>query len=156
MTDRWEDLERRRTQDRRKARLPILESLLGYRRRRTVRRQSDRQSFILLDHYGRSVILPAFIVLGLSLADALLTLFLMGHGAMELNPVMDFFLGLGAPAFLIAKYSITAFSVIIVVLLNYVFIRRLKLYVKDLLVLFAGGFAVVICWEIFLVMRYVV
>ncbi len=156
MESQREMTERRGRQDRRKSRLPALKSLFGNRRRRQVRRQSDRRGLVLLDHYGGSVIVPAFAVLGLSLADALLTLFLLSHGAMELNPVMDFFLRLGPTPFLLAKYSITAFSVLIIILLNYVFIHRLKLHVRDLLGFFAGGFALVIGWEIFLVVRYVV
>ena len=156
METQSEFTERRQRRDRRKSRLPTLQSLFANRRRRTIRRESDRRGLVLLDHYGRSVLVPAFAVVALSLADALLTLYLLGKGAMELNPVMNFFLKLGPAHFLLAKYCLTAFSVLIIVLLNYVFIRRLRLHVRSLLVFFAGGFLLVICWEVFLVIRHVV
>jgi hypothetical protein len=90
----------------------------------------------------------------LSLADAVLTLVLISHGAVELNPVMAYLLSKGDTTFLIVKYLLTAISVTIVALINYVFIRIFRTRVRNLLIYFAGCFALVVVWELFLMFRY--
>ena len=95
------------------------------------------------------------LVLVLSVVDALLTLLLIDEGAQELNPVMAYFLTFGPSIFLLAKYLITAASVVIVVLLNYIGIERLRFSMGELLHYFAGCFAAVVIWEAVLFMRFV-
>jgi hypothetical protein len=73
----------------------------------------------------------------------------------ELNPVMAFFIEMGSMPFLAAKYSLTAFSVLTVVIFNYFFIRHLKIVTRNLLHFFTLGFALVIIWELVLTFRYV-
>lgn len=109
----------------------------------------------MLDYYHPALLLSIILVLVLSGVDALLTLFLMDYGAVELNPVMAFFIELGSLHFVLAKYSLTAFSVFIVVIFNYYFFRHLKIFTRDLLHFFSLGFAVVIIWELVLTFRYV-
>jgi len=96
------------------------------------------------------------LVLALSLTDALFTLVLVDNGAVELNPVMEFYLSRGAATFVWVKYMLTAASVIIIVAVNYVFIPQVKLFMRDLLKLFAGGFAAVVSWELILIARFIV
>ena len=95
------------------------------------------------------------IVLLLSIGDAMMTLFLIDHGAIELNPVMAFFLSFGAVPFFTAKYLFTSMSVVTIVVLNYVFIRHLRIVTRDLLHYFALGFTLVIVWEFVLTVRYI-
>ena len=95
------------------------------------------------------------VVLLLSTLDAVLTLFLINHGAVELNPIMAYFLNIGSATFLLVKYALTAMSVMIILLLNYVFVRHLNLQARSLLNYFAGLFALVVVWELYLVARYV-
>ena len=109
----------------------------------------------MLDYYNPALLLSVILVLVLSGVDALLTLFLMDYGAVELNPVMAFFIELGSLPFFLAKYSLTAFSVFIVVIFNYYFFRHLKIFTRDLLHFFSLGFTVVIIWELVLTFRYV-
>jgi hypothetical protein len=85
----------------------------------------------------------------------LLTLLLVNEGAQELNPVMTYFLTFGPTNFLIVKYLLTSLSVVIVVLLNHMVIRRVRFPIGDLLQYFAGCFAAVVIWEAFLLVRYV-
>jgi hypothetical protein len=87
--------------------------------------------------------------------DALLTLWLVDAGARELNPVMAFFLAYGPNIFLLSKYLMTAVSVVIVVLLNYITFQRVRFPIGELLGVFAGCFAVVVIWETVLLMRFV-
>jgi hypothetical protein len=132
-----------------------MRAFLGHGRRSNVRRASDRRRIILLDRYGNAMLAPIVLILVLSITDAVLTLFLLDHGAVELNPVMAYFLEKGRLSFIVAKYLLTAGALLVVVMLNYAFIPFLKLCMRDLLSLFSALFAAVIGWQIYLVIRYV-
>ena len=144
-----------RQQDRRRRRLPSLQALLFHPRRQGVRRDSDRRRVILLDWYPEKLFATASLVLVLSATDALLTLYLLNHGAYEVNPVMAYFLEKGSMTFWMVKYMLTAFSVTLLVIVSDVFIRFVRMYTRDLLKLFAGMYAAVIAWQLFLAFRYV-
>lgn len=60
----------------------------------------------------------ALIVLLLSMADTLLTLVLIQHGAVEINPLMEPFVIGGGPAFAFLKLALTATAVMILVVLT--------------------------------------
>lgn len=147
--------DRRSGIDRRRQGFPSFKDLLTRRRRRGLRRRDDRRKIVLFDHYSASVVSMVIVILLLSVADAVMTLFLLSHGAVELNPLMAYFLKIGTSAFMLVKYGLTAISVLIVLLLNYVFVRHLKLHARSLLNYFAGIFALVLVWELFLVVKYV-
>ena len=70
----------------------------------------------------------------------------------EWNKVLA--VNLTAP-FLMAKYTLTAFSVFTVVIFNYYFFRHLRIFTRNLLHFFTLGFALVIVWELVLAFRYV-
>jgi type IV secretory pathway TrbL component len=148
-------IERRSGKDRRKTRLGGIRRLFSSGRRRHLRRAEDRRKLAVLDQYSPKLFAVIVAILILSLVDAVLTLVLLSHGAVELNPVMAFFLSKSDSVFLFAKYLLTAGSVTIVVLINYVFIRVFRTQVKHLLVYFAGSFALVVIWELYLVARYI-
>lgn len=143
-------IERRSRTDRRQNRLSSLFWRHPERRRRHVRRKADKKRFFLLDYYQPFLLFWVIIVLVLSLTDATLTLWLISIGAEELNPVMDHFLKLGPTAFVISKYSLTAFSLVVVVLLQDLWRHRLGLSMHGLLYGFAGLFFTVVLWQIFL------
>jgi hypothetical protein len=147
-------VERRRGIDRRKTRLGGIRRPFFGGRRRDLRRADDRRQLALLDHYSPRIFAIVVVILLLSLADAVLTLVLISHGAVELNPVMAYFLSKGDTTFLVVKYLLTAISVTIVALIHYVFLRIFRTHVRNLLVYFAGCFALVVAWELFLMIRY--
>jgi hypothetical protein len=148
-------VERRRGRDRRKKRLSDLLAPFTHRRRARVRRLSDRRTIVQLDLYSKPVLPAIVLVCVLSMVDAYMTLFLIGHGAVEMNPVMDYFLRQGLLTFVLVKYMLTAMSVILVVALHYVYIPFMRIFVSDLIMVFAGVFAAVVSWQIYLTMRYV-
>lgn len=150
----FDGIDRRSGYDRRQG-LPSLKNIWTQRRRRQLRRKDDRKRIVLFDHYSRSVVIIVVAILFLSVLDAFLTLFLIDHGAIELNPVMAYFLDINASVFLIVKYTLTAMSVVIILLLNYAVVRHLNFQARSLLNYFAGLFMLVVTWEIFLVARYV-
>jgi hypothetical protein len=149
-------VERRSGVERRTKRFGDFRWFLKTGRRRQVRRQSDCTNIYTLDYYSPKLFFRFIMVLLLSVVDALLTLWLIDNGAVEANPIMAYYLSLGPGVFLAVKYFITAAAVILVVLLNYVFIRLFRFRVGQLLNVFAGCFAMVVAWELFLIAQLVV
>lgn len=139
--------ERRCGPDRRKGGFSLTRSFSGGRRRR-LRRRSDLCRIHLLDHYRPKILYLVLVVLGLSLTDAYLTLWLLEEGASELNPVMAYFLGFGPLVFLAAKHLITSASVVIIVLLYYTRIGKSGFKLGRLLYFFAACFGAVVVWEL--------
>ncbi|MEJ5357347.1 MAG: DUF5658 family protein [Desulfobacterales bacterium] len=146
-------VERRSGRDRRRSgRGGLLQALRGGRRR-ALRRAEDRRRLTLLDHYPSRTFAAALGVVALSLLDAALTLYLVEHGAWEMNPVMAHFLGRSPLAFVVAKYCFTVVAVAIFVLVSPVVLPgsgiRARHFLRGALVLFAA----VIVWEIVLLLR---
>jgi hypothetical protein len=148
-------IERRSGKDRRKRSFNVFRRPFTPGRRRMLRRKSDRCRFFLFDYYSPKLFFAIVMVLLLSVADALLTLMLISEGAQELNPVMAYLLSLGPNIFLLSKYLMTSVSVVIVVLLNYITIQRVRFPMGELLRYFAGCFAAVVIWETVLLVRFV-
>ena len=146
-------VERRSGGDRRQRRWGNLIWLLKTGRRGALRRTSDRRRLRLLDYYSPKLFYSLTLVLLLSVADAFLTLLLIDNGAKELNPVMAYFLQYGPNTFMLVKYILTAMGVTIVVLLNYVVIRKTRIRFQVLMQIFAGCFAAVVAWELLLIAR---
>ncbi len=147
-------LERRSGQDRRENERPVFKKLYVKGMRESVRRTEDRQRIVALDLYKPSLFIGIMIVLCLSLLDALLTLMLIAQGARELNPVMQYYLSHGPQVFLLAKYGLTAFSVLIIVLLKESFITRYRIGTGMLLHVFTAFFGSVVIWEFYLLSVY--
>jgi hypothetical protein len=143
-------LERRSGQDRREDKRPVFKKLYFKGMRASVRRTEDRQRIVALDLYKPSLFIGIMIVLCLSLLDALLTLMLIAQGARELNPVMQYYLSHGPQVFLLVKYGLTAFSVLIIVLLKESLITRYRIGTGMLLHVFAAFFGSVVIWELYL------
>lgn len=149
-------VERRSGKDRRAKRFGDIRWFLKTGRRRQIRRQADRRKLFLLDYYPPQLFYIIILILFLSVTDAYLTLWLIGEGAMEINPVMAYYLSLGPNIFLAVKYLMTAAAVTIVVLMNYAIARMIPFRFGQLLKFFAGCFGMVVAWELFLVARYVI
>ena len=146
--------DRRSGYDRRNKRIPSFKEMFAFRRRSQLRRDNDRKKFVIFDRYSTSDMRVVITILVLSIIDAFLTIFLLYHGAVELNPIMSYFLNINALTFITVKYALTAFSVITIVIFHYAFIRYIRIPARYLLDCFAGIFALVICWELFLIGNY--
>ena len=90
------------------------------------------------------------VILMLSIFDALLTLILIERGSSELNPVMAYFLEYGPLSFIISKYLLTSFGVVILLIFKNVFIDKINMYTHSLFVCVIFVFSTVIVWELFL------
>ena len=144
------DFENKRSGlDRRKRKIPQLKYLLFGGQRKRIRRSEDKQQMIILDNYSPRLLTFVLIILTLSLADGFFTLHVTGHGAIEANPVMAYFLDLSPWAFMSVKYLLTCLSVICFLILNNLYIKSLNIRVDKLFPAVIVVFLVVVFWQFF-------
>ena len=137
--------------DRRKARVSIFCSHWLTGRRKTVRREPDRQKSYQIDTFGPKTLAAILIIITLSILDALFTLFLISQGATEVNPIMAYFLDMGPSVFIAAKYVLTAACLILILAIRNFYLFNTKARVKILYVFFMIPFVLVIKWELYLI-----
>jgi hypothetical protein len=146
------NLERRSGQDRRKKHIPFFQLPFFRGKREKLRRTEDRQQITVFDYYQPTLLITILIVLSLSLLDAALTLMLLEKGAVELNPVMHYYITLGPAIFVMVKYSITALALLIILVLHAIVSSRYR--IGSLLLPFCGlAFGAVVIWELYLLAR---
>ena len=143
--------EKRSGHDRRIHRFPKLKYLIFSGRRANVRRKEDLQHTFYFDRYSSHLFAAIVAILLLSVLDALLTLHLIGKGSTELNPVMSYFLGFGPIVFMGAKYFLTCFGVVILLLFRNVMRKRSTTHTQNLFSYIIGIFTTVIVWELYLI-----
>ena len=144
-------LERRSGFDRRGTSKLTLRSLLWGGRREEIRRREDRQKWTYVDRYRQSLFAVIVIILFLSVIDAILTLLLIHHGAVEMNPVMAYYLGLGPYAFLLVKYALTSAGLVILVVFRGRFIGSAWVKADAFLYALLTAFLGVVSWEVYLI-----
>ena len=135
--------------DRRKRKIPRLKYLLFGGRRKMIRRSEDQQRLIILDNYSPRLLVFVLIILTLSLVDGFFTLHLTNDGAVELNPVMAYFLDLSPWAFMSVKYLLTSLSVICFLILNNLYIKPFGIRVGRVFPVIIAVFLVVVFWQFF-------
>jgi hypothetical protein len=138
--------------DRRKNTPPIFSKYWVTGRRAALRREEDRQRPYRLDRHGVKTFLLILLIIMLSISDALLTLYLIDHGASEINPLMAYFLSHGPLVFFAAKYFLTCTAIIIVLFNKNMYLFNTKIRVKILFFLFLIPFALVVNWELYLIL----
>ena len=106
------DTDRRSGNDRRKQTGINLRSMMGNGKRRLIRRLEDRNKIFLVDHYSPKLFAAIIAIIFLSVIDALLTLYLINHGAHELNPVMAYYIDVGPYTFFTLKFALTIIGAI--------------------------------------------
>ena len=146
-----EEAEKRSGEDRRTRRFPRLKYLLFSGRRANVRRKEDLHHTFYFDRYSSHLFAAIVAILLLSVLDALLTLHLIGRGSTEMNPVMSYFLGFSPIAFMGAKYCLTCFGVVVLLLLRNVVRKRSITHAQNLFSYIIGAFTTVIVWELYLI-----
>ncbi len=150
------NVEQRSGKDRRKNRTINIRSLLIGGRRAKVRRKEDKHIFLLADRYSPFLFAVIVTILLLSVADALLTLFLIGEGAFELNPIMAYYIKIGPYSFLAVKYALTSIAVISFLLLRNIYLRPFKMYTGTLFYFIVALFMTVVAWQLYLVSSVII
>lgn len=145
-------LERRSGHDRRAEGTPFFKFLFFGGKRQKLRRIEDSRRITVFDYYQPTLLVAILTVLCLSLLDAALTLMLLDKGAVELNPVMQYYITLGPVIFVVVKYSLTALALIIMVVLHAIISARYRL--GWLMLPFCGfAFGSVVVWELYLLAK---
>ena len=108
---------------------------------------------MLADRYQQSLFGVIALILFLSVIDAILTLFLITHGAIELNPVMAFYLDLGPYTFLWVKYALTCVGVMVLLVFHNRFLNSMGIKAGAFLYVALAAFVSVVSWEIYLISR---
>ena len=94
-------------------------------------------------------------ILFLCVIDALLTLFLLNHGAHEANPIMAFLLSLGSYAFFVPKFVLTILATFCLFMFRGVVVQKLNISTHSLLYFFAWIYVAVVTWELYLVYKVI-
>jgi hypothetical protein len=126
---------------------------LFYGRRKVVRRVEDRHIHRYVDLYSGRAAFAVMAAILLSLTDGYFTLQLVGRGAEEINPFMDFFLQRGALPFLVVKYLITGLSILFLLVHKNHTVFGGRLLIRNALVAIPLIYALVILYEIYLLQR---
>ncbi len=117
------------------------------------RRNSDRARIVYFDRYDSKLIRVIIAVLALSVADAVLTVRLIGLGAVEINPLMAYYLKLGPHGFMAVKYVLTSLSVFILVIYSNSGLKRGRHSIRAVFPWIITVFAAVVVWEIYLMVK---
>ena len=148
--------DRRSGVDRRKSSGITIRSFLAGGRRKAFRRREDEQKIYHVDQYNAFYFSGIVFVLILSAMDALLTLFLVDNGAVELNPVMDFYIQSGPYHFFATKYALTTIGVFSLLILRNIYLRPFRIKVGFLIYFFAAVFVAVVSWQFYLISNILV
>lgn len=114
-------------------------------RRRTVRREWEREGAIV-DVHGPRLLVMAVLIVALNLLDAWFTLLFLSHGGQELNPMVQLMLDLGSHPwpFLIFKTIGIGLAVTLLVLAKNFKPARIGLWIVLV------GYTVLLGWHLFL------
>jgi hypothetical protein len=146
-------IERRYGPDRRKQ---IFRALLigSFRPRRRGPRRSGEAGFASTDWYHSRWLTASVLILLLCVADALLTLTLLAHGALEVNPLMAWLLTTDPLAFATIKFALTGAGVVFLTAA-----ARVRAFghlpVGAILYAVLIGYAVLVAYELFLLQTLV-
>jgi hypothetical protein len=143
--------DRRTGPDRRRRPTPPLSIYSFVGRRRRLRREGESAFGYYVDRYSLRAVLVVLGVVTLGVLDGLFTLYLVQHGAEEINPVMAFFLNLGAGPFLAAKYTLTGVSILALLIHKNYYLGKTRISVKHIVVLIFFFYALLIVYELFLI-----
>lgn len=117
--------------------------------RRKIHRRHDESPDAQRDWYHPRLFVLVVGIMLMSIMDSFFTLKLLANGAIETNPVMDYFINIGVPAFILSKMLLTGCSVIVLTALSsYLFLNRF-LISKVITICFIG-YMVLISYELML------
>jgi hypothetical protein len=149
------DNSRRSGNDKRKQTGITVRMLAGDGNRRNIRRHEDQGRIFLVDHYSPVLFVTIVGILFLCVIDAILTLFLLNHGAHEANPIMAYLLSLGSYAFFVPKFVLTIVATICLFMFRGVVVQKLNISTHSLLYFFAWIYVAVVTWELYLVFNVI-
>ena len=149
------NLDRRSGKDRRnRSKFEVVKTLISGHRE-LARRRNDRNRIVYFDRYSSTSFWLIITILILSIVDAFLTVILIRNGAVELNPVMAYYLNISPQIFMVVKYFLTSLSVFILLIYGRVALRGGLIQIRSVFPLIITVFASVVVWEIYLIVKVV-
>ena len=119
-----------------------------------MRERKDKGKNGTIERYGSKTFAAILLIILLSIADAYLTLALINHGAIELNPIMAFYLKWGPVAFFGIKYFLTCAAVFLFLSVMNDSLFGTRIQGKMMIVFSLVAFALVVQWELVLMFIY--
>jgi hypothetical protein len=120
----------------------------NFARRRLAPRRSAERHAVVTDWFHPQWLAVGIVVLLLSLADAILTLTLIRHGAVEVNPLMDPLVRGSGHGFAFWKIGLTAMGVVVLTVLARLRVRGRA--VGSFLYLSMAAYIALVIYELFL------
>ncbi len=131
--------------DRRSKATPLVSKFTFRGERRYHRRQGDlHRKNCYVDRPQKEMVLIIAAISALCLLDALLTLYHLANGAVEVNPVMNYYLSMGSGYFFLAKMFITIPALILLLL------HQNFYYIKRIVTCIAGLYSAVVIYHLVL------
>jgi hypothetical protein len=141
------DQYERRQHERRQHSLKTIWYSLSYKRRKAVRRKACLGTKYILDVHEDSLLPLMLGLLTLCVADAYLTIVILHHGGIEINPFMAVLLESNLLLFLWVKFYLTSFCIIgLLILKKFTLFDRINGY--HLLGLLLVGYTYLIGYEL--------
>lgn len=138
------DFAERRGPDRRRRPTSPLDALRLHGRRCRPRRIEERTRPYFVDRFNTGVLALIVALLGLTIADGVLTIELLDLNSEEVNPIMAYLLGWGAFEFLMGKYLLTASGLPLLVVYQHYPLFRSRFRVGWLLPIFVALYFVLL------------
>ena len=110
----------------------------------------EMQRACIYETHSPRIFAVILVILLLSITDAYLTLDLISRGAVELNPIMAYYLDHSALAFFGIKYLLTCASIIVILTVKDLYLFRTKVQGKILFVFHLIVLSSVVQWELYL------
>ena len=146
------ELERRSGFDRRDRKIRVFSKYWFIGKRTVIRRKEDRQKPILIDRYSTKIFAAILLIITSCVTDAMLTLNLVSLGAEELNPLMAYYLDQSPLVFFLVKYLLTSAAILIILFNKNLHLFNTRVQAKALFVLLLLPYALVIQWELYLIL----
>jgi hypothetical protein len=148
------DIDRRTQPDRRLAPTSAWRALWPFGRRMKLRREAEHQHSYFVDRFSLTTFILVLLLLGATITDAVLTIWLIHAGAQEINPIMQHCLGRGVHVFLMVKYGLTAGGLPLLLVFQNHSLFGTRLRVRHLIPLILVLYAVLISYQIMLIHTY--
>ena len=140
--------EKRFSVDRRTRTIPPLKYLIFGGRREGHRRETDNQRIVLVDQYHYKYLILILGIIGLSLSDGFFTIYLIDHGAQELNPLMDYLLKVSPWLFFFVKLMLTIFGIFCLLIFSNMYFKPFKVRIGSFFTGILIIMVLVLIWQL--------
>lgn len=147
--------ERREGEDRRAWPTSAWDAFRLRGRRARARRSEERGRVYFVERFNAWTFGLILALIGLTLADGVLTVHLLGADCGEANPVMSFFLGRGLTSFFLGKYVLTVAGLPFLLVFKNYYLFGTRFRVGYLIPVFVGMYAGLLTYQIWLLLMVV-